>query len=649
VRHTRSGSETNFSRDSGGSTSARRHHREDHRGGMQHVHSVPNLADLSRRMHQTKRGRTTHSDEESSSEEREPLSPLQPPHRTSSSDSRFTCDYSQGGPGSHTGSLGRISASSSRQDPTPGWGDPRELKGLLPRPGSPATTLQQSCSGTGLNGISSSAGSPVGTPPGDDHFSAAYAGRVNNGWGEGPTGPMSRSSSGLLQSPSKLMLDQHNGGMQRSASAMVPSAFAQHNGRGVSGGGGSHRGGDGYHYGSYNGHGPPRGGAHPRMSCDRMHHSSSVPGRMDDRQRHGRTWPGAAGGGGHRSSTSSQRALPFSRSLPLPNDSIVSLLPSGTEILWALGLGPRVVGVSDQCDCPAEAAQLPVVSRSRVDCRSLTPAQVEAAMQAFKQQGLSAFEIDVAALAHLQPGLVLTQDACATCDADAGSVQAALQRAGLLGPSARTPAFVLTLAPRTLAAALDNILQVGHVAGVAAEATAVVDKLRARLRAVAVAVAQAPRRPRVLSLEGLTPLVLGGQWLPDLKELAGGVDEWQLPGDRPVRVTWAQVREYAPEVLVLSPCGASVAAGILQACDLVALPGWWSLPAVRAGAVFVADHNLFSRPGPRLVEGVEVLARMLHPDLVHTRIADDLVRKITLSHGQRCRQSALASCFAAYT
>ncbi|KAA6423422.1 MAG: periplasmic binding, partial [Trebouxia sp. A1-2] len=205
----------------------------------------------------------------------------------------------------------------------------------------------------------------------------------------------------------------------------------------------------------------------------------------------------------------------------------------------------------------------------------------------------------------------------------------------------------LVLSPRTLADALQDILRVGCAADVEAEALQLVDSLQARLRRVVGLVAKA-KRPKVLSLEGLEPLVLGGQWLPDMKELAGGRDEWQQPGDAPQRVTWEAVQRSAPEVLILCPCSSNLDRSLGEVCNLAAQPGWWALPAVKAGRVYICDHSFFSRPGPRLVHGVEVLARILHPDLVSKAAPGNTVMKLALHGGQRCRPHMLQKYFKPY-
>ncbi|KAL3138055.1 hypothetical protein ABBQ38_005288 [Trebouxia sp. C0009 RCD-2024] len=346
---------------------------------------------------------------------------------------------------------------------------------------------------------------------------------------------------------------------------------------------------------------------------------------------HGQAW----------SRSSSTGLQPASPDTAVSSNSIVSLLPSGTEILYALGLGDRVIGVSDLCDYPAEAAAKPKVSHSCFNSADMTSAEVEAKMQELKAKQQSPFTLDKAWLAQQRPALLLTQDACRACDVDSSLVAQALQEA-----SPQTDAMVLS--PRTMADAFQDIIRVGCAADVEDEALQLVDHLQSRLRKIVGQVAASPSRPKVLSLEGLQPLVLGGQWLPDMKELAGGRDAWQQPGDAPERISWEAIRRYAPEVLLLCPCSSNLERSLSEVCVLAGQAGWWALPAVKAGQVYICQHSLFSRPGPRLVDGVEVLARILHPDQISKTIPVATVMKLSLHGGQRCRPHMLHQYFKPY-
>ena len=320
---------------------------------------------------------------------------------------------------------------------------------------------------------------------------------------------------------------------------------------------------------------------------------------------------------------------------------ICSLLPSGTEIVFALGLGDRLVGVSDLCDYPPEAQHKPVVSRSRIDTSVLSSAEVEATMRALLTAGESPFHIEAAVLHQTQPDLVLTQDTCAICDATAADVQRALD-------GIRPLPQVLILSPRTVSEIFDSITSVGQAAGAPDQARTLVASLQARVRAVAVQAAHARHRPRLLSLEGVNPLVAGGHWLPELKILAGGRDELFSPGCAAQRLAWTTIRDYDPELLMITPCSSGLERSLRELCYLVEQDGWWDLQAVRAREVYVIDHNYFSRPGPRIVMGVEILAQIVHPELFHDMIPEATALKLALPAGRTGPPVAFARYFQPY-
>ena len=281
---------------------------------------------------------------------------------------------------------------------------------------------------------------------------------------------------------------------------------------------------------------------------------------------------------------------------------IVSLLPSATEIAYALGLGDDLVGVTHECDWPPEAAGLRCVSTSALPAAA-TPAEVDDLVSASIRGGEPIYRLDHSAIRELQPDLVLTQDLCAVCAVPAGHVTEALS---LLG----SPAEVVSLDPGSLGEVLDCLLQVGRITGTLPRARAVVDGLKARLAAVAAAVARLPR-PRTFALEWSDPPFNAGHWVPEMIELAGGESVLGSPGTPSVRVTWEQIAEADPEVVVFMPCGYGLEAAAREAEGLLDRPelaGVTSLFAVDAS-------SYFSRPGPRLVDGVEVLASALHPDV----------------------------------
>lgn len=324
-----------------------------------------------------------------------------------------------------------------------------------------------------------------------------------------------------------------------------------------------------------------------------------------------------------------------------PAVRICSLLPSGTEIVCALGLGDHLVGVSDLCDYPPAVMQKPVVSRSLIDTAVLSSAEVEAKMRALQETGASPFHIETALLRQIRPDVVLTQDTCAICDPTADDVQRAL--VGL-----QPPPHMLVLRPRTVPEIFASILEVGQAAHAEAQARALVASLEARVHAVATRAAQAIFHPRLLSLEGLTPLVAGGHWIPELKTLAGGRDELFSPGCAAQRLAWCTIRDYDPDMLLITPCSSGVQRSLDELQTLAAQEGWWDMQAVRQRAVYVIDHVYFSRPGPRIVDGLELLAQIVHPDLFHGAIPPDTVLKFALPAGDTCAPETLATHFQPY-
>jgi iron complex transport system substrate-binding protein len=309
--------------------------------------------------------------------------------------------------------------------------------------------------------------------------------------------------------------------------------------------------------------------------------------------------------------------------------------------VFALGLGDQLVGVSDLCDYPPEAQLKPVVSRSRIDTSVLSSAEVEARMRAILAAGESPFHIETALLQQLQPDLVLTQDTCAICDATAADVQRALD-------GVQPAPEVLVLSPRTVPEILASITAVGKAAGALDQARALVAVLEARIHAVATRAAQARYRPRLLSIEGITPLVAGGHWIPELKLLAGGRDELFSPGCAAQRLAWTTIRDDDPEVLVITPCSSGLERSLRELHVLAEQDGWWDLQAVRRREVYVVEHDYFSRPGPRLVIGLEILAQIVHPDLFHGLIPAATTLKLALPAGHTCAPAALATYFRPY-
>jgi iron complex transport system substrate-binding protein len=273
---------------------------------------------------------------------------------------------------------------------------------------------------------------------------------------------------------------------------------------------------------------------------------------------------------------------------------IISLVPNGTEILFAVGAGDMVVGVSHECDFPAEARTRPILTGSALT-PGMSSAEVDKAVSAQVGSGESLYTLDESRIAELAPDVIVTQQLCPVCAVSTEQVDGAIQ------PLPRCPE-VISLDPKTLADVMADIRRVGEVTGRTAEAEALVRDLERRLDAVRARVQGRPK-PRVAALEWLDPPFAGGHWVPEMIEIAGGIDVFAKPGDHSARLTWEQVREADPDILVAMPCGydeAGAAALLGDRSDL------------RARMFPVDANGCFSRPGPRLVDGIERLADLLH-------------------------------------
>lgn len=288
---------------------------------------------------------------------------------------------------------------------------------------------------------------------------------------------------------------------------------------------------------------------------------------------------------------------------------IASLLPSTTEIAFALGLGDQLVAVTHECDHPPEALGLPVVTRSALDHTEASSEEIDAAVRAQLRDDLSIYHLDHELLHQLQPDLILTQTLCEVCAVSFSAVERAV--AGI----DRSPQ-ILSLEPTTLDGVLGTILAVGSATGTRDRAAALVGALRERVDAVRRRAATIGARPRVACLEWFAPLYGPGHWLPEMVELAGGRVGLGTPGEPSRRILWGDVIAFAPEVIILTPCGFDLDRATEEAeAILPHRTGWWALPAVRSGRVYAVDGNAyFSRPGPRLVESLELLAALIHPE-----------------------------------
>jgi iron complex transport system substrate-binding protein len=287
---------------------------------------------------------------------------------------------------------------------------------------------------------------------------------------------------------------------------------------------------------------------------------------------------------------------------------IVSLLPSATEIVYALGLGDQLCGVSFECDYPDAARSVPIISGTALPTDgSLSAQEIDSEVSALVAAGSSIYTLDAARLRAIDPDLILAQDLCQVCAVPSGAVEEALDVIGC-------HAAVLSLDPSRLDDVIDGIGEVGRVTGTHERAAAVMADLHRRLQAVRARVTGRPR-PRVLVLEWADPPFNAGHWVPDMIAAAGGDPVLATPGERSRRLGWEEIAAERVDVTVFSPCGFDLEGAVAQAPTFLSRP-----EADGLGTVFAVDANAhFSRPGPRVVDGVELLAVLLHdpaPDAI---------------------------------
>jgi iron complex transport system substrate-binding protein len=330
---------------------------------------------------------------------------------------------------------------------------------------------------------------------------------------------------------------------------------------------------------------------------------------------------------------------------------ICSFLPSATEILFAIGAGPSVAAVTFECDFPPEAQTLPRVVFSHLP-PGLTPAEIDAIVSAEGAQGRSLYFVDLPALTALAPDLIVLQDLCRVCAIDSPT---------LARDMAHLPSQprIVSLNAHSLSGVLAEIELLGDITGHSAEALALTAALRSRIDAVSSSSPKAsvilsegsrscepkskdpdafdspqppvpfrPQQPRVLCLEWLDPPFQGGHWIPEMVALAGGVPLLATPGEKSHRISWDEILTSAPDIIIVMPCGYHLAETIAQFHALTLPPAWPDLPAVRNGRVYAVDGTAyFSRPGPRLVTGLEILAAIMSSE-VFSHLPPDSVAKI---------------------
>ncbi len=288
---------------------------------------------------------------------------------------------------------------------------------------------------------------------------------------------------------------------------------------------------------------------------------------------------------------------------------ICTFLPSATEIVYMLGLGDSLYGVSHECDFPSDAVGQPKVVRSRFDPETLSSGEIDKLVTEMMMRGENIYEVDEDTLTEARPDLVITQQLCEVCAVSFEDVQQAVQRLD-------SPPDVLSLDPHGIDDVLDDILRLGAHTGRDSSAHHAVFNLRARVDGVRRSVAGAETTPTVACVEWLDPVIAAGHWIPEMVEIAGGKDALVSPGSPSPRLEMQKLLDADPDVLILMPCGMNVAQARAEFDALTNPDEWRRMSAFRNGRVYVVDSGaLFSRSGPRLVDGLEIMARIIHPDL----------------------------------
>jgi iron complex transport system substrate-binding protein len=312
---------------------------------------------------------------------------------------------------------------------------------------------------------------------------------------------------------------------------------------------------------------------------------------------------------------------------------IVSLLPSATEILFALGLDREIVGVSHECDFPPHARTKPVVIHSRLP-HDASPAEIDRLVSEYVHRGESLYAVDTEVLESLAPDLIITQDLCHVCAASPDDLATALARF-------EGRPEVLCLNPQDLGDVWRDILWVGEESCRGPQAEALVKQIGARLGALEQQLAQPAERPRVAFLEWLQPFYVGGHWVPEMIHQAGGADVLGKVRTPSFRVHLQDIIEAEPEILLIAPCGYRAQQARDEYLSMDLPEQWNAMPAVRTGQVYALEANgYFSRPGPRLATGIEALAKLFHPAIEVSHEAENVILRITAG-AQTARAASL--------
>lgn len=287
---------------------------------------------------------------------------------------------------------------------------------------------------------------------------------------------------------------------------------------------------------------------------------------------------------------------------------IISLLPSATEMICALGLSDQLVGVTHECDFPPQVRSKPTVVRNALPIETMTERQIDDAVTDRLRSGLGLYVLDIELIQRLRPDIIVTQSLCEVCAPSQNEIAQLL-------PRLEHRPRVLYQSPHRISEVFECLKELGSELGRDEEARCLIADGERRLSAIATGVARVRHRPRVFCMEWLDPVYCSGHWVPEMVRLAGGEDLLGREGTDSVRIDWQQVLDWAPEVLVFMPCGYDLEKTLEQARRLTLLRGFHDLPAAREGCVYAVDANaFFARPGPRVVAGAQLMAHLLYPE-----------------------------------
>ncbi|MCI0490538.1 MAG: cobalamin-binding protein [Blastocatellia bacterium] len=290
---------------------------------------------------------------------------------------------------------------------------------------------------------------------------------------------------------------------------------------------------------------------------------------------------------------------------------IISLIASATEIVCALGFEQQLVGRSHECDFPPAVKDLPQCTSPKFNVEG-TSYEIDQRVKAVVQDALSVYRVDAALLEELQPTHIITQSQCEVCAVSLKDVEEAVCELTSSHPA------IVSLEPNALADVWDDIRRVASALEAPERATQLIGRMQARMDEITEKARSINSRPTVACIEWIEPLMAAGNWMPELVEMAGGRNLFGEAGKHSPWMTWEELVEKNPDIMIVTPCGFDIARTLEEMHLLEEKPEWKDLTAVRAGRVFVADGNqYFNRPGPRLVESLEILAELFHPEVFH--------------------------------